>query len=54
MKKLEKCGFFDETLKKDMFYLTVHDAVVHIHTLAMYKDIQDPIFEKVSDNSSFN
>ncbi|XP_032895610.1 pendrin isoform X1 [Amblyraja radiata] len=48
VKKLEKCDFFDETLKKDMFYLTVHDAVVHIHTRAMYKDIQDPIFEKIS------
>ncbi|XP_051889351.1 pendrin-like isoform X2 [Pristis pectinata] len=48
VKKLEKCGFFDENVKKDMLYLTIHDAVVHIHTQTMYKDIQDPIFEKIS------
>ncbi|XP_062928625.1 pendrin isoform X2 [Mobula hypostoma] len=48
VKKLENCGFFDESVKKDMFYLTVHDAVVHIHTQTMYKEIQDPIFEKIS------
>ncbi|XP_069765582.1 pendrin-like isoform X2 [Narcine bancroftii] len=48
LKKLENCGFFDENLKKDMFYLTIHDAVVHIHTQTMFKDVQDPIFEKIS------
>ncbi|XP_067860972.1 pendrin isoform X2 [Heptranchias perlo] len=48
VRKLEKCGFFDDNIKKDIFYLTIHDAVVYIHTQTMYKDIQDPIFEKIS------
>ncbi|XP_072327612.1 pendrin-like isoform X1 [Scyliorhinus torazame] len=48
VKKMESCGFFDDNVKRDILYLTVHDAVVYIHTQAMYKDIQDPIFEKIS------
>ncbi|XP_069765586.1 pendrin-like isoform X2 [Narcine bancroftii] len=48
VKKLEKCDFFDENLKKDMFYLTIHDAVVHTRTQTMHEDEQDPIFEQIS------
>ncbi|XP_048410357.1 pendrin isoform X1 [Stegostoma tigrinum] len=48
VKKMESCGFFDDNVKKDILYLTVHDAVVHIHTQTMYKDIEDPIFDKIS------
>uniref|UniRef100_A0A7M4F574 Solute carrier family 26 member 3 n=1 Tax=Crocodylus porosus TaxID=8502 RepID=A0A7M4F574_CROPO len=28
--KLERCVFFDEELKTSMFFLTIHDAVLHI------------------------
>ncbi|GAB0175764.1 chloride anion exchanger [Grus japonensis] len=28
--KLERCAFFDEEIKPSMFFLTVHDAVLHI------------------------
>ncbi|NWU95547.1 S26A3 protein, partial [Upupa epops] len=28
--KLERCGFFDEEIKPSMFFLTIHDAVLHI------------------------
>uniref|UniRef100_A0A7M4FZW2 Solute carrier family 26 member 4 n=1 Tax=Crocodylus porosus TaxID=8502 RepID=A0A7M4FZW2_CROPO len=45
--KLEQCAFFDDNIRKDIFFLTVHDAVLHIKSQIMYKDIQDPIFEKV-------
>ncbi|XP_078409532.1 pendrin isoform X1 [Cetorhinus maximus] len=48
VKKMESCGLFDDNVKKDILYLTVHDAVVYVHTQTMYKDIQDPIFEKIS------
>uniref|UniRef100_A0A7M4F6E0 Solute carrier family 26 member 4 n=1 Tax=Crocodylus porosus TaxID=8502 RepID=A0A7M4F6E0_CROPO len=46
--KLEQCAFFDDNIRKDIFFLTVHDAVLHIKSQIMYKDIQDPIFEKIS------
>uniref|UniRef100_A0A7M4F6H2 Solute carrier family 26 member 4 n=1 Tax=Crocodylus porosus TaxID=8502 RepID=A0A7M4F6H2_CROPO len=28
--KLEQCAFFDDNIRKDIFFLTVHDAVLHI------------------------
>ncbi|NXT58240.1 S26A3 protein, partial [Pluvianellus socialis] len=30
MEKLERCAFFDEEIKPSMFFLTIHDAVLHI------------------------
>uniref|UniRef100_A0A8D0HS54 Solute carrier family 26 member 4 n=1 Tax=Sphenodon punctatus TaxID=8508 RepID=A0A8D0HS54_SPHPU len=45
---LEQCTFFDDNIRKDMFFLTVHDALLHIQSQSMYRDIQDPIFEKIS------
>uniref|UniRef100_A0A670IZI0 Solute carrier family 26 member 4 n=1 Tax=Podarcis muralis TaxID=64176 RepID=A0A670IZI0_PODMU len=39
---------FDDSIQKDMFFLTVHDAVLHIQNQSMQRDIQDPIFEKIS------
>uniref|UniRef100_A0A8C8SLM2 Solute carrier family 26 member 4 n=1 Tax=Pelusios castaneus TaxID=367368 RepID=A0A8C8SLM2_9SAUR len=46
--KLEQCGFFDDNVRRDMFFLTVHDAVLYIQHEIMHRDIQDPIFEKIS------
>ncbi|XP_042324613.1 pendrin [Sceloporus undulatus] len=48
IKTLEHCAFFDDNIKKEMFFLTVHDAVLHIQNQIMHRDIQDPIFEKIS------
>ncbi|XP_029472244.1 pendrin [Rhinatrema bivittatum] len=48
LKKMEVCAFFDDTIKHDIFFLTVHDAVLFIQSQNMFKDIQDPIFEKIS------
>ena len=28
--RLERCAFFDEEIKPSMFFLTIHDAVLHI------------------------
>ncbi|XP_030072408.1 pendrin [Microcaecilia unicolor] len=47
-KKMEACGFFDDTVKPDIFFLTVHDAVLFIQSQNMFRDLQDPIFEKIS------
>ncbi|XP_005148504.2 chloride anion exchanger [Melopsittacus undulatus] len=30
LEKLERCAFFDEEIKPSMFFLTIHDAVLHI------------------------
>nr|XP_033814977.1 pendrin [Geotrypetes seraphini]XP_033814978.1 pendrin [Geotrypetes seraphini] len=48
LKKMKACGFFDDTIKEDIFFLTVHDAVLFIQSQNMFKDLQDPIFEKIS------
>ncbi|NXJ12866.1 S26A3 protein, partial [Odontophorus gujanensis] len=36
LEKLERCAFFDEEIKPSMFFLTIHDAVLHI---LLQKDI---------------
>nr|XP_056703744.1 pendrin [Euleptes europaea] len=48
MSTLEVCAFFDDIIQKEMFFLTVHDAVLHIHSQITHRDTQDPIFEKIS------
>lgn len=30
LEKLERCEFFDEEIKPSMFFLSIHDAVLHI------------------------
>ncbi|NXI90883.1 S26A3 protein, partial [Psophia crepitans] len=50
--KLERCAFFDEEIKPSMFFLTIHDAVLHI---LLKKDIDSspkskPTEEKGSSN----
>ncbi|XP_069835394.1 pendrin-like [Dendropsophus ebraccatus] len=47
-KKLEICSFFDDTIKPDLFFLTVHDAVLHIEHVQKFKDGHDPLLEKIS------
>ncbi|XP_031455254.1 pendrin [Phasianus colchicus] len=46
--QLERSAFFDDIVRKDMFFLTVHDAVLYIRNQMAYSDNQDPIFEKIS------
>uniref|UniRef100_A0A803VJ08 Solute carrier family 26 member 4 n=1 Tax=Ficedula albicollis TaxID=59894 RepID=A0A803VJ08_FICAL len=50
--QLERGAFFDDTVRKDIFFLTVHDAVLYIRNQMTYSDNQDPIFEKVRISSS--
>uniref|UniRef100_A0A803SR76 Solute carrier family 26 member 4 n=1 Tax=Anolis carolinensis TaxID=28377 RepID=A0A803SR76_ANOCA len=53
IKTLEHCAFFDDKIKTEIFFLTVHDAVLHIQNQIMHRDIQDPIFEKVGTQTQF-
>ncbi|XP_078536317.1 pendrin [Lissotriton helveticus] len=48
LKKFEMCLFFDNDMKHDIFFLTVHDAVLYIQSQNMFRDLEDPIFEKIS------
>ncbi|XP_058883196.1 pendrin-like isoform X3 [Acipenser ruthenus] len=51
IQKMEACGFFDDTVKKDILFLTIHDAVLFIRMKALYGNVEDPIFEKISQIS---
>ncbi|XP_075285171.1 pendrin isoform X3 [Opisthocomus hoazin] len=46
--QLERSAFFDDIVRKDIFFLTVHDAVLYIRNQMTHSDNQDPIFEKIS------
>ncbi|XP_026560522.1 pendrin [Pseudonaja textilis] len=48
IKTLEHCAFFDDDIQKELFFLTVHDAVLYIQSQVMYREAQDPIAEKIS------
>ncbi|XP_043823975.1 pendrin [Dromiciops gliroides] len=45
--KLEQCGFYEDNIVKDMFFLTVHDAVLYIQSQIKMQTIEDPILEKI-------
>ncbi|KAM4030985.1 pendrin-like [Anomaloglossus baeobatrachus] len=47
-KKMEICNFFDDTIKPDVFFLTVHDAVLHIEHTQQFRNGHDPLLEKIS------
>uniref|UniRef100_A0A8C5RC15 STAS domain-containing protein n=1 Tax=Leptobrachium leishanense TaxID=445787 RepID=A0A8C5RC15_9ANUR len=47
-KKLEECLFFDDAIKPDIVFLTVHDAVLYIENKRKFSDGHDPILEKIS------
>ncbi|XP_014818954.1 PREDICTED: chloride anion exchanger [Calidris pugnax] len=52
LEKLERCAFFDEEIKPSMFFLTIHDAVLHI---LLKKDIaSSPKSKLAEDKGSSN
>ncbi|KAM4746853.1 pendrin-like [Rhinophrynus dorsalis] len=48
LKKMESCLFFDDALKPDICFLTVHDAVLYIENRRKFLDGHDPILETIS------
>ncbi|XP_072509153.1 chloride anion exchanger [Notamacropus eugenii] len=36
LEKLERCGFFDQEVQSSIFFLTIHDAILHIWTKKNY------------------
>ncbi|XP_048801602.1 chloride anion exchanger isoform X2 [Lagopus muta] len=51
LEKLERCAFFDEEIKPSMFFLTIHDAVLHI---LLKKDIASSPKLKLTEKGSSN
>ncbi|KAM9310879.1 pendrin-like [Gastrophryne carolinensis] len=47
-KKMEQCLFFDDQVKPDIFFLTIHDAVLYIEDKRKFMDGRDPLLEKIS------
>ncbi|KAM4035782.1 pendrin-like [Anomaloglossus baeobatrachus] len=47
-KKFEECLFFDDQIKPDIFFLTIHDAVLYIEDKRKFSDGHDPLMEKIS------
>ncbi|KAG8508485.1 Pendrin, partial [Galemys pyrenaicus] len=48
IEKLEKCGFFNDNIKMDIFFLTVHDAVLHLQNQIKSREVQDSILETIT------
>ncbi|XP_049570869.1 pendrin isoform X2 [Orcinus orca] len=48
IEKLEKCGFFNDNIRKDIFFLTVHDAVLHLQNKVKSQEVQDSILETIT------
>ncbi|KAM4676726.1 pendrin-like isoform 2-T2 [Discoglossus pictus] len=48
IKKMETCLFFDDVIKPDIFFLTVHDAVLYIEEQRKFTEGHDPLLEKIS------
>ncbi|PKU40263.1 chloride anion exchanger [Limosa lapponica baueri] len=52
LEKMERCAFFDEEIKPSMFFLTIHDAVLHI---LLKKDIaSSPKLKLAEEKGSSN
>ena len=54
IEKLEKCGFFnDNNIRKDIFFMTVHDAVLHLQNQVKSQEVQDSILETVNTETFY-
>lgn len=45
---MEQCGFFDDNIRKDRFFLTVHDAILYLKNQVKSREGQDSLLETVS------
>ncbi|KAM9311737.1 pendrin-like [Gastrophryne carolinensis] len=47
-RRLEKCLFFDDKIKPDIFFLTVHDAILYIEGCRKYCGGHDTLLDRIS------
>eukprot|EP00074_Homo_sapiens_P091145 XP_016867807.1 pendrin isoform X2 [Homo sapiens] len=48
IEKLEQCGFFDDNIRKDTFFLTVHDAILYLQNQVKSQEGQGSILETIT------
>ncbi|KAL6057165.1 hypothetical protein STEG23_030041, partial [Scotinomys teguina] len=48
LEKMEQCGFFDDNIRKDRFFLTVHDAVLYLKNQVKSREGQDSLLETIT------
>ncbi|KAM8924138.1 pendrin-like [Pelodytes ibericus] len=47
-KKMQICSFFDDTITPDLFFLSIHDAVLYIENERQFRSGHDPFLDKIS------
>lgn len=52
LEKMEQCGFFDDSIRKDRFFLTVHDAILYLKNQVKSQQSQDSLLETVNMSPS--
>lgn len=48
LEKMEQCGFFDDNIRKDRFFLTVHDAILYLQNQVKSREVQDSLLDTVN------
>ncbi|GAB1297373.1 Pendrin [Apodemus speciosus] len=48
LEKMEQCGFFDDNIRKDRFFLTVHDAILYLQNQVKSRNGQDSLLETIT------
>ncbi|XP_051031076.1 pendrin isoform X2 [Phodopus roborovskii] len=48
LEKMEQCGFFDDNIRKDRFFLTVHDAILYLKNQVKSREGQDSLLETIT------
>ncbi|XP_012890168.1 PREDICTED: pendrin [Dipodomys ordii] len=48
MEKMEQCGFFDDNIRKDSFFLTVHDAILYLQNQVKSQEGQDSLLDTIT------
>ncbi|XP_008565589.1 PREDICTED: pendrin [Galeopterus variegatus] len=48
IEKLEQCGFFDDNIRTDILFLTVHDAILYLQNQVKSQKGQDSILEAIT------
>ncbi|KAH0519622.1 Pendrin [Microtus ochrogaster] len=48
LEKMEQCGFFDDNIRKDRFFLTVHDAILYLQNQVKSREVQDSLLDTIT------
>ncbi|KAM5237404.1 pendrin [Ctenodactylus gundi] len=48
IEQMEQCGFFDDNIRKDTFFLTIHDVILYLQNQVKAQESQDSILETIT------